>query len=106
MLVSGHENKQIKFFDPRQNSNYLVKSIVGHTNSISTVEFGLSEYELLSGCHDGSMRCWDIRNYNLLNDISCHRQKYDEGLLSINTCKDLKSVFTSGADGIIKCFKY
>lgn len=104
-MVTGHENKQIKFFDPRQNSP-LIKSIVGHTDSISTITYGVGEYDLFSGCHDGTVRCWDIRNYNLLSDLSCHKQKYSEGVLSLKANKKIKSLLTSGADGIIKCFRY
>lgn len=108
LLISAHENKQIKFFDVRSNPdgpNGLIKSIVGHTDSISSITFGINEYEIISGCHDGSIRYWDIRNYNLIHDVACHRKKYDEGVLALYSAKSLKTIFSAGSDGLIKGFK-
>jgi WD40 repeat protein len=103
LLATGHEDRQIRFFDPNQNK--LAKSIVAHTDSVSCLSVGLKEYELLSASHDGSVRCWDMRIYKLLFDIPAHRKKYDEGCLSINTVPNEKLIITSGADGLIKVFK-
>ncbi len=104
MIVTGNEDRQIRFFD--SNGNKLIKSIVAHTDSVSTVNAGLKDFELLSGSHDGSLRCWDIRIFKLLYDIPAHRKKYDEGLLSINTYQNEKLVITTGSDGLIKVFQF
>ena len=54
----------------------------------------------MSGGHDGSVRTWDLRTFQLLNDMSCHRRKYDEGTLAIGCSQGI--VATGGADSIIK----
>lgn len=109
ILVTGHENKYIRFFDVRDsnnnNNNKIIKSIIGHTDSISSLEFGINEYELITASHDGSIRYWDIRNFNLLHDVTCHKRKSNEGVLNMVVNKTLKSVFSCGADGLIKGFK-
>jgi striatin 1/3/4 len=102
ILISAHEDRNIRFFDCLQNK--LVNNIVAHTDSVSTLCQGLRDYEFFSGSHDGSLRCWDLRMFKLLYDIPAHRKKYDEGLLSIKIIKESKLVLTSGADGIIKAF--
>lgn len=104
LTVTGHENRHIKFFDFRQNDS-LIKTIIGHTDSVSQVEFGNGEFDLLSGCHSGSLRSWDIRNFNLMNDINCSKQKNSEGVLCIKSNKLFKGVVTSGADSLIKLYK-
>mmetsp|Transcript_19081 Transcript_19081/g.19806 ORF Transcript_19081/g.19806 Transcript_19081/m.19806 type:complete len:636 (+) Transcript_19081:2-1909(+) len=108
LLISGHENKQIKFHDPRikEGGSHLIKSIVGHTDSISCVQFGMNEFGLVSGSHDGTIRSWDMRTFNLLSDISSHRVKNDEGVLDIRIMKNIKSAVSCGADGVIKGFRY
>jgi striatin 1/3/4 len=105
LIVTGHEDRQIRFFDIRTNS--IVKNYVAHVDAISSLCNGIGEYELLTGSHDGTVRCWDLRggNNKLIFDIPAHRKKYDEGCLSINVIKNESLMITSGADGIIKIFK-
>jgi striatin 1/3/4 len=104
VLITGHEDRQIRFFDPNQNK--IIKSIVAHTDSVSTLSIGLNEYEFLSASHDGSIRCWDMRIFKLLFDIPAHRKKYDEGCLSIKCYPNQKLVITCGADSLIKAFQF
>ena len=80
--------------------------MVAHTDSVSALTPGVKEYEFLSGSHDGSLRCWDIRIFKLLFDIPAHRKKFDEGLLSIKTFPNERLVLTCGADGLIKAFQF
>ena len=105
LIVTGHEDRQIRFFD--KNNNLMVKNFVAHTDSISCLCNGINEYELLTASHDGTVRCWDLRggNNKLIFDIPAHRKKYDEGCLSLNLIKNENLIVTSGADGIIKIFK-
>ena len=105
LIVTGHEDRQIRFFD--KNNNLMVKNFVAHTDSISCLCNGINEYELLTASHDGTVRCWDLRggNNKLIFDIPAHRKKYDEGCLSLNLIKSENLMVTSGSDGIIKIFK-
>jgi len=54
----------------------------------------------MSGGHDGSVRTWDLRTFSLLNDISAHRRKYDEGTLALAHSEGV--IASGGADSIVK----
>lgn len=102
LMVSGHEDKEIKLFDV--NSNTCIKSFVGHTDSVSALANTNSGYYLLSGGHDGSLRCWDIRKQQCLYDIPAHRKKYDEGIHFIASHPSESMFASCGADSNIKIF--
>lgn len=54
LVISGHEDKEIKLFDLRSNS--CVKSFVGHTDSVSALANSYDGNHLISGGHDGNLR--------------------------------------------------
>jgi len=103
LLISGHEDRQIRFFDTKINK--CIKSLFAHTDSISSISVGTSENQFVSGCHDGTLRCWDIRKFKLLYEIPAHRKKNDEGCLAIIADTEKKHLVTSGADSLIKIFQ-
>ena len=105
VIVTGHEDRQLRFFDVR--SKEMIKNFVAHADSISCLSNGIGEFDLLTASHDGTVRCWDLRggNNKLIFDIPAHRKKYDEGCLSLNVLRNENLMITSGADGIIKIFK-
>ncbi len=104
LVITGHEDRQLRFFDPNQGK--VVKSMAAHTDSVSALSVGLKEYEFFSGSHDGSIRCWDLRIFKLIFDIPAHRKKFDEGCLSIKSYPNEKIVLTAGADGLVKGFQF
>jgi striatin 1/3/4 len=57
-VISGNEDKEIKFFDLRANEK--VSGFIGHTDAVSAVQITSNGLQLLSGGHDGSVRYWDI----------------------------------------------
>ena len=59
----------------------------------------------MSGGHDGAVRVWDIRTFQLLHDMAAHRRKYEEGTLALAVSKGVRSMpllASAGADSIIK----
>jgi len=58
LCITGNEDKEIKFFDIW--TSEFVNGYVGHTDSVSSLALSSNGYQLLSGGHDGSIRCWDI----------------------------------------------
>ena len=103
MLVAGTEDSKIRFFD--LNSNQLVRSITGHADSVSCIRslscIGQPNL-IVSGGHDGAVRVWDIRTFQLLHDNHLHRPKYDEGTLSLALSSKIPLLATGGADSIIR----
>lgn len=104
MMILGTEDRMLKFFDIRENS--LIKSFIGHTDSISNVQMGLNEFELITSSHDGKIRSWDIRNYNLLSEVGSHLNKFDEGVLDTILLQNCECLVSCGADSLVKVYKY
>jgi WD40 repeat protein len=104
MMVAGTEDCKIKFFDLK--SNQLIKSVVGHADSISCLSPMVANHPniMISAGHDGSVRIWDIRTFQLLHDVSANRRKYDEGTLAVSVCSQLQLLAAGGADSNIKMF--
>ncbi len=100
LLIAGTEDYKLRFID--LSSNKVIKTVVGHADAISCLS-SLSPNLIMSGGHDGSVRTWDLRTFQLLNDMSAHRRKYDEGTLAIAHCNSL--IATGGADSIVKVIK-
>lgn len=78
LIITGNEDREIKYFDLR--SNEMIDSHVGHTDSISSLCLINSGSTLISGSHDGFIRCWDIRKRQCVFDLNGHRKKHDEGV--------------------------
>jgi WD40 repeat protein len=67
-MITGHEDRKLRFWDLRQKN--VIKTIFAHSDSVSSVAFYFSKsnYVFHSGGHDGSLRCWDLRNYSLITE--------------------------------------
>jgi len=82
----------------------MVSGYVGHTDSVSALSISNSGLQLLSGGHDGSIRCWDVRKKQCIQDLIAHRRKYDEGVKFLATFPNDHSMrfASAGADGVVK----
>ena len=67
LIISGHEDRQIRFFD--LNSGKLVHQSVGHTDAVTGLSIHPNNTRFASVGHDGSLRVWDVRNYECLQEI-------------------------------------
>ena len=83
LLICGTEDTKLRFIDIK--SNKQVKTLVGHADSVSCLApMSASQPDLLiTGGHDGAVRAWDLRNFQLLSDMYAHRSKYGEGTLAL-----------------------
>ncbi|KAG2175402.1 hypothetical protein INT43_001049 [Umbelopsis isabellina] len=106
LLISGHENKHIKFYDT--NSGKCVFTMSAHLDGVTTLDVDQSGLTLVSGGHDGSIRFWDISSTTraCLQEFTAHRRKADEGVLSVQFHKKLPWLVSGGADGIIKAYQH
>jgi striatin 1/3/4 len=97
----------IRFMDPSSGilyyiSDKIVKSLLAHTNSVTSLTFQAKSYEFSSSSHDGSVRAWDIRKFKCLSHVPIHCQKYDEAANCLLQHPLDMIIAVGGADGIIK----
>jgi len=95
-LITGNEDKEIKFYDLRTGS--YTDGIQGHQDGVSALDSNGNS--LYSGCHEGNLRLWDIRKRECLFDLNTHRKKLDEGVKALSLRG--KRLASAGADGLVK----
>ncbi|CAM0139791.1 unnamed protein product [Umbelopsis sp. WA50703] len=106
LLITGHENKLINFYDT--NSGKCVFTMSAHLDGVTALDVDPSGLTLVSGGHDGSIRFWDISSSTraCLQEFTAHRRKADEGVLSVQFHKNLPWLVSGGADGIVKAYHH
>ncbi|KAG0192965.1 hypothetical protein DFQ28_006997 [Apophysomyces sp. BC1034] len=105
LVVSGHEDKQIKFFDLK--SGECAFSMPAHLDSVSCLDIDPSGTTLVSGGHDASIRLWDISmSKTCTQEFSVHRKKGDEGVLDVHYHRSFPWMVSGGADGIVKVYHH
>jgi WD40 repeat protein len=60
MLASGSSDGSIKLWDI--SSRREVRTLTGHTDSITSIEFSEDRKTVAAGSSDGSLLIWDVRN--------------------------------------------
>lgn len=125
ILVSGHENNFIQFFDIDTGACTL--SMIGHLDSVTSLDVDPSGLTLVSGGHDCSVRFWDIVNSATdptggrtgredkaqgseesaavcVQEITAHRKKSGEGVLFVKYHPSAPWFCSTGADGVIRIY--
>jgi striatin 1/3/4 len=102
VLVSAHEDRQIKFWD--LNAGKCLHAMVAHLDEVTCLAVDPNGLYLLSGSHDCSVRLWNFDNRTCVQEITSHRKKFDEAIFDV-TFHSSKPFFASaGADGLAKVF--
>ncbi|KAG2220234.1 hypothetical protein INT45_008775 [Circinella minor] len=105
LIVSGHEDRQIKFFDLK--SGTCAFSMSAHLDSVACLDIDPSGMTLVSGGHDSSIRLWDISmSKTCMQEFSAHRRKGHEGVLSVQYHKAFPWMVSGGADSIAKVYHH
>ncbi|KAG0219265.1 hypothetical protein BGX33_003811 [Mortierella sp. NVP41] len=105
VVVSGHEDRYIRFFD--LNSGACTYSMLTHLDAVSSLDIDPAGLVLCSGGHEASVRLWDIASTQrtCLQEFTGHRRKGNEGVCAVQyhpTMPDLLA--TGGADSIVKIY--
>ncbi|KAF9427885.1 hypothetical protein BGZ94_003936 [Podila epigama] len=107
VLISGHEDRYIRFFD--LNSGGCSFSMLSHLNAVSSLDVDAAGLVLCSGGHDGSIRLWDLASSNraCLQEIPGHRRRGDEGVCAVQYHPTQpKLLATGGADTVAKLWTW
>ncbi|KZF20532.1 WD40 repeat-like protein [Xylona heveae TC161] len=102
VVISGHEDRFIRFFDA--NSGQCTYTMLAHPAAISSVSLSPDGRELVSAGHDASLRFWNLEKRSCTQEITSHRQMRGEGVCAVVWSQDGRWVVSGGGDGVVKVF--
>ncbi|KAL6708141.1 1,2-dihydroxy-3-keto-5-methylthiopentene dioxygenase [Coniothyrium glycines] len=102
VIISGHEDHLIRFFDA--NSGQCTYSMLAHPAAISSLSLSKDGREAVSAGHDASIRFWSLDKRICTQEITAHRIMRGEGVCSVVWSQDGRLVVSAGGDGIVKVF--
>ncbi|KAI0180712.1 WD40 repeat-like protein [Hypoxylon sp. FL1284] len=102
VIISGHEDRYIRFFDA--NSGQCTYNMLAHPASISSLSLSPDGLELVSAGHDASLRFWSLEKRTCTQEITSHRIMRGEGVCAVVWSQDGRWVVSGGGDGIVKVF--
>ncbi|RDD39346.1 Striatin-3 [Trichoplax sp. H2] len=102
LLITGHEDRFIRFFDT--NSSQLVHSITAHMDAVTSLAIDPNGLYLISGSHDCSIRLWNIERKSCIQEMTAHRRKFDESVHDVAFHPSKPFVASSGADSVVKVY--
>ncbi|RFU24012.1 hypothetical protein B7463_g12324, partial [Scytalidium lignicola] len=101
-IISGHEDRFIRFFDA--NSGQCTYNMLAHPAAISALSLSPDGRELVSAGHDASLRFWSLETRSCAQEMTCHRLMRGEGVCSVVWSQDGRWVVSGGGDGVVKVF--
>lgn len=117
-IISGHEDRFVRFFDANSGESKLpliseshtdhagqcTYNMLAHPDAISSLSLSPDGQELVSAGHDASLRFWSLEKRSCTQEITAHRVMRGEGVCSIVWSQDGKWVVSGGGDGVVKVF--
>lgn len=77
VIASGHNDRQVRLWDPRKAGKEIMKmALKSHKGWVTDVSFSAEDPNLLlSASHDNSVKLWDIRSTVPLHTMQAHQDK-------------------------------
>ena len=101
--VTAHEDHHLRYWDLETGA--LKHAMVAHQDAVSQVAVAAGDTHVVSGGHDSSLRIWDISGgYSCVQEVTAHRKKWDESILSVAAHPTLGHLASSGADAVVKAY--
>ncbi|KAJ5033027.1 uncharacterized protein L3040_009612 [Drepanopeziza brunnea f. sp. 'multigermtubi'] len=101
-IISGHEDRFIRFYDA--NSGQCTYNMLAHPAAISSLSLSPDGRELVSAGHDASLRFWSMEKRSCVQEITSHRLMRGEGVCAVSWSRDGRWVVSAGGDGVVKVF--
>ncbi len=95
-LALGKLDKTLILLEP--DSKKVVYNFVGHTDVVSSIQFGTDKYKMLTSSWDGTARIWDLSTGLMVQKFKGHKG----ALYSAIFANEGKTIITAGDDRIIK----
>lgn len=102
VVISGHEDRFVRFFDA--NSGQCTYTMLAHPSAISSLCLSKDGREAVSAGHDASIRFWSLEKRICTQDIVSHRAMRGEGVCDVCWSSDGRLVVSAGGDGVVKVF--
>nr|POE56753.1 striatin pro11 [Quercus suber] len=102
VVISGHEDRYVRFFDA--NSGQCTYTMLAHPAAISSLCLSRDGREAVSAGHDASIRFWSLEKRICTQDIISHRAMRGEGVCCVSWSQDGRLVVSAGGDGVVKVF--
>ncbi|KXG51485.1 uncharacterized protein PGRI_094970 [Penicillium griseofulvum] len=102
VIISGYEDRYIRFFDA--NSGQCTYTMLAHPAAIASLSLSPDGRQLVSAGHDASLRVWDLEKRSCTQELTSHRMMRDEGVCAVAWSPDGKWVIGGGGDGVAKAF--
>ncbi|PYH88201.1 cell-cycle nuclear protein [Aspergillus ellipticus CBS 707.79] len=102
VIISGYEDRYIRFFDA--NSGQCTYTMLAHPSAIASLSLSPDGRELVSAGHDASLRFWNLEKRSCTQEITSHRLMRGEGVCSAVWSRDGRWVVSGGGDGVVKVF--
>ena len=119
VVLTGHEDKLISFFDANSGKSPLLHlrctrlltqpgqctyNMIAHESAISALSLSPDGKEMVSAGHDASVRFWSLDKRTCTQEITSHRPMRSEGVCAVVWSSDGRWVVSGGGDGIVKVF--
>jgi striatin 1/3/4 len=120
IIISGHEDRFIRFYDAHSGKSYYsiqslrnitdkfsgqcTYNMLAHPAAISALSLSPDGRELVSAGHDASLRFWSLETRSCTQEITSHRLMRGEGVCSVVWSQDGRWVVSAGGDGVVKVF--
>ena len=119
VIISGYEDRYIRFFDANSGmsaphlssfglltwfSGQCTYTMLAHPSAISSLSLSPDGRELVSAGHDASLRFWSLEKRSCTQEITSHRLMRGEGVCSVVWSQDGRWVVSAGGDGVVKVF--
>ncbi|KAF3396271.1 Striatin Pro11 [Penicillium rolfsii] len=102
VIISGYEDRYIRFFDA--NSGQCTYTMLAHPAAIASLSLSPDGRELVSAGHDASLRFWNLEKRSCTQELTSHRLMRGEGVCTVVWSRDGRLVVSGGGDGVVKVF--
>ncbi|KAF9246809.1 hypothetical protein DTO013E5_6180 [Penicillium roqueforti] len=100
VIISGYEDRYIRFFDA--NSGQCTYTMLAHPAAIASLSLSPDGRELVSAGHDASLRFWNLEKRSCTQELTGYRLMRGEGVCSVVWSRDGRWVVGGGGDGLVK----